>query len=64
MVPAANPQAIAAALARLAGDRELLLRRGEAAYRRYTARFTAAAMPEGLERLYTRLYNEKKRIGK
>jgi glycosyltransferase involved in cell wall biosynthesis len=56
VVPRANPGALAAALLRLENDRILTECMGEAAYSRYVLKFTAAAMTEKLETLYSNLY--------
>jgi glycosyltransferase involved in cell wall biosynthesis len=60
VVPAGDHLALAAALARLEGDREQLARMGQEAYRRYTERFTASAMTEALEGLYLEIYKKKR----
>jgi glycosyltransferase involved in cell wall biosynthesis/SAM-dependent methyltransferase len=55
LVPPWQPDALAAAARRLAGDPELARRLGEAGRARAQERFTAAAMARGYERLYARV---------
>ena len=55
VVPPADPDALAGALARLAGDRELRLRMGAAARERVLAGFTIAHVEAGIRDAYGRL---------
>jgi glycosyltransferase involved in cell wall biosynthesis len=55
LVPAADPERLAAALRRLLADPALARRLGSAGYNRVEDRFSARAMVAGVERLYAEL---------
>ena len=58
VVPPQDPPAIAAALARLAGDAELGARLGAAAREKALARFSRAAMVDRMEAVFSRVASD------